>query len=68
MFYFGYYFVSFVQVPELTSSHQMRSAASNTFLQVLGMLIGLSIMLLIALNEHDLKRLFSEDAHHHHHH
>lgn len=54
----------------MTSSHHENCAGSNTLLQVLGMSMGLVIMLLIALNEEDLKSLFSEHGrgHHNHHH
>lgn len=57
-----------LQVPELTSSHHENCAGSNTLLQVLGMSMGLLIMFLIAVNEDDLKSLFTDDQHSHHHH
>ncbi|XP_055688102.1 zinc transporter foi [Lutzomyia longipalpis] len=58
-------------MPELTSSHQERCALSTCLLQICGMLSGLSVMLLIALYENDLKSIFTTDhdhLHNHHHH
>lgn len=53
----------------MTSSHHENCAGSNTLLQVVGMSMGLVIMLMIALNEEDLKSLFTDNSsgHHHHH-
>lgn len=64
-------------MPELTTAHNEHSACTQCFLQLVGMLAGVLIMLMIALYEHDLKLIFTSDAmkmhehphtHHHHHH
>lgn len=56
-------------MPELTTAHNESSAVVQCFLQVAGMVVGVSIMLLIALYEDDLKMLFYNDhdrmTHHH---
>ena len=63
-------------MPELSSGHahpisegqQEGGHWLGLLLQLLGMSLGVSIMLLIALYEHDLKNLFGgeEEAEHHH--
>lgn len=55
-----------LQMPELTTAHNEHSALTQCFLQFIGMMLGVLIMLLIALYEHDLKVIFSSDAHDHH--
>lgn len=45
-------------MPELTTAHNEHSAITQCFIQFLGMIIGVSIMLLIALFEDDLKTIF----------
>ena len=59
-------------IPELSSGHshpissgkQQESNWVDIVLQMLGMFLGVSIMLMIALYEHDLKGIFSESHHH----
>lgn len=48
-------------MPELTSSHgkEENGMLSQCFLQFVGMCIGFSTMLLIAIYEHDLKEIFA---------
>lgn len=55
-------------MPELTTAHNEQSAIVQCFLQVAGMLVGVSIMLLIALYEDDLRKIFDKDDDHGHHH
>ena len=58
-------------MPELSSGHahpiskdkQHEGHWLEILLQVLGMSVGVSIMLIIALYEHDLKGIFSESQH-----
>lgn len=45
-------------MPELTTAHNENSALTQCFLQVAGMVVGVSIMLLIALFEDDLRTIF----------
>lgn len=45
-------------MPELTTAHNEHSAIFQCFIQFMGMIIGVSIMLLIALYEDDLKMIF----------
>ena len=60
-------------MPELSSGHahpiskdkQREGHWQEIVLQVSGMFMGVTIMLLIALYEHDLKGIFSEDDHDH---
>lgn len=56
-------------MPELTTAHNEHSAIAQCFLQVAGMVVGVSIMLLIALFEDDLRTIFSDEndqsPHHH---
>ena len=60
-------------MPELSSGHahpiskdkQHEGHWQEILLQVSGMFMGVTIMLLIALYEHDLKGIFSEDDHDH---
>lgn len=62
-------------IPELNSGHSHpytseqhhESKATELCLQVLGMSLGATIMLLIALYEHDMKNLFEADGGHHDH-
>ncbi|XP_055321882.1 zinc transporter foi isoform X2 [Sitodiplosis mosellana] len=54
-------------MPELTTAHNEHSAIVQCFLQVSGMAFGVGIMLLIALYEDDLKKIFNEDQEPHHH-
>lgn len=62
----------FSQMPELTTAHNEHSAILQCFLQLLGMVIGVGIMLVIALYEHDLTNIFvddqQQDFHSHHDH
>lgn len=59
-------------IPELNSGHahpytskeQNESKATELCLQVLGMMLGGTIMLLIALYEHDMKTIFQDDHSH----
>lgn len=58
-------------MPELTTAHNEHSAILQCFIQFMGMIIGVSIMLLIALYEHDLKMIFDTNdqvEYHSHHH
>lgn len=55
-------------MPELTSSHKENFAFTQLILQLVGISMGIGIMLLIAIYEHDLKDLFSPSDHHDHHH
>ncbi|KAK2577006.1 hypothetical protein KPH14_011968 [Odynerus spinipes] len=49
-------------IPELSSSHSAeRGAHWQCILQALGLALGLGIMLVIALYEHDLKHIFDND-------
>merc|ERR1719273_1145466 len=60
-------------MPELSSGHshpispnkQKEAHWVGLLLHLLGMSLGVSIMLLIALYEHQLKSVFGEDDHHH---
>ena len=60
-------------MPELSSGHSHPISSgkhqeghwTDIVLQVLGMVVGVSIMLLIALYEHDLRGVFSEENHNH---
>lgn len=66
-------FISFLssyslQMPELTTAHNEHSAVTQVFLQFIGMIMGVAIMLLIALFENDLKVIFTSDDHDHLHH
>lgn len=56
-------------MPELTTAHNENSAVTQCFLQVAGMAFGVSIMLVIALFEDDLRTIFDGEpnATHHHH-
>ncbi|KAG4071166.1 hypothetical protein HA402_001156 [Bradysia odoriphaga] len=53
-------------MPELTTSHKEGFAFSRLLLQMLGISLGIGIMLIIAIYEHDLKSLFSSNSHAHH--
>lgn len=48
-------------MPELTTAHNEHSAIMQCFLQLLGMVIGVGIMLVIALYEDDLTKIFVDD-------
>ena len=59
-------------MPELSSGHahpissgKQRGSCLDVVLQLLGMSMGVSVMLTIALYEHDLRDVFAEDLHHH---
>ena len=52
-------------VHHLSSSKQQEGTWVDIVLQMLGMSFGMIIMLMIALYEHDLKGVFSEETHHH---
>lgn len=54
-------------MPELTTSHNENSAIMQCFLQLLGMVMGVGIMLVIALYEDKLTSMFvdEKDSHHH---
>lgn len=56
-------------MPELTTAHNENSAITQCFLQVTGMAVGVSIMLVIALFEDDLRAIFDDENNHtsHHH-
>lgn len=54
----SHFFFSF-QMPEITASHRNGAQLSQCFIQLMGMLAGLGIMLVIALYEHDLKEMFT---------
>lgn len=50
-----------LQIPELSSSHSSKGGSHwQCIIQASGLGAGLGIMLLIALYEHDLKNIFSE--------
>lgn len=53
-----------LQMPELTSSHKESFAFTQLVLQMIGILLGVCIMLLIALYEHDLKEIFASEHNH----
>ena len=59
-------------MPELSSGHahpissgKQQGKWLDIVLQLFGMSMGVSIMLTIALYEHDLRGVFGEDLHHH---
>lgn len=59
-------------MPELTTAHDEHSAITQCFLQLIGMVIGVGIMLVIALFEEDLLMIFTDEhiqyhSHHSHH-
>lgn len=48
-------------MPEITASHKSGAQLSQCFLQFTGMMLGVGIMVVIALYEHDLKEMFTHD-------
>lgn len=57
-----------LQMPELTTAHNEHSAITQCVLQFIGMIMGVTIMLLIALFENDLKVIFTSEGYDHDHH
>lgn len=55
-------------MPELTTAHNEHSAIVQCFLQVTGMVVGVSIMLIIAIFEDDLRSIFDDGNNHSSHH